>query len=107
MADADRPSVGRSLFEAALVGGAQALGAGAAGLRVGAPLDLVSLNPHQPPQIGRRGDALLDGWIFAGRAGVIDGVWRHGRKVVSDGRHVDATAIKARYRRSLLKVLAD
>ncbi len=100
-------STGRSVFDGALSGGAQALGVQSLGLSVGAPLDLVTLDSDHPSLIARRGDALLDGWIFAGRAGVIDSVWRHGRRVVAGGRHVEAAAIGERYRRVLRKVLSD
>ncbi len=102
-----RASTGRNLFDGALAGGGQALGVAGTGLAIGAPLDLVGLDATHPSLIGRRGDALLDGWIFAGRAGVIDGVWRSGRKMVSEGRHVGMAAIAARYRRTLEKVLVD
>ncbi|MNL88776.1 N-formimino-L-glutamate deiminase [compost metagenome] len=56
--------------------------------------------------IGRDGDALLDSWVFAGRHGAIDGVWRHGRQVVSGGRHHAREAILARYATALRSVLA-
>ncbi len=102
----DQVSTGRSLFEGALAGGGQALGA-PTGLTVGASMDVVALDANDVSLVGRRGDALLDSWIFAGRAGAIDRVWRFGRKVVSEGRHVDAEAISARYRKVLQKVLAD
>ncbi|QUD88772.1 formimidoylglutamate deiminase [Phenylobacterium montanum] len=100
-------STGRTLFDGALAGGAQALGVSGEGLAVGAPLDVVSLNAESPSLIGRRGDELLDAWIFAARPGAVDRVWRRGRKVVEGGRHVAAEPIAARYRRTLEKVLAD
>ena len=99
-------STGRALFDGALAGGARALGVAKAGLAVGAGLDVVTLDPAHASLVGRKEDALLDGWIFAGRAGVVDGVWRYGRKVVGNGVHVSADAITARYRRVLGKVLA-
>lgn len=95
---------GRGLFQAALQGGAQALG-GAPGLAVGAPADLISLAIDRPCFIGRERDRLLDSWVFAGGSGCIDGVWRAGVKLVSNGRHRDAAPIEARYRRSLDRVL--
>jgi formiminoglutamate deiminase len=107
LASPGQVSTGRSLFDGALSGGARATGIGKAGLAVGAALDLVVLDADHPSLIGRKGDALLDGWIFAGRDGVIDAVWRAGRKVVDGGRHVGAVSIAARYRRTLEKVLAD
>ncbi len=105
LASSARPSVGASLFVGALAGGAQALGAGPATLSPGESLDLVCLDLGHPSLAGRRGDALLDSWIFAGRTGLVDGVWRRGRKVVSEGRHVRRRAIVERYRRALARVL--
>jgi formiminoglutamate deiminase len=93
-------SSGRALYEAALAGGARALGA-RAGLEVGAPADLISLKLDHPSFAGRSGDQLLDSWIFAGARGCIDAVWRAGSKVVSNGRHRDREAIAARYQRAL------
>ena len=105
-------STGRSLFDAALAGGAQALrgapaGSGAgAGLAAQAPLDLVSLDGGHPALIERREDEVLDSWIFAAGRDVIDCVWRAGEKVVSGGRHRGRDAIVARYRRAMKALLA-
>jgi formiminoglutamate deiminase len=104
MASAERPSVGATLFAAALAGGARALGV-PAGLAPGAPLDLVSLRADHPALAGRAGDNLLDGWIFSARGGAVDGVWRRGVRVVSEGRHHRREAIAAAYRRTLSRIL--
>lgn len=106
LADARRPSVGGRLFRAASAGGAQALGVEVAGFAAGAPMDVVSLDPHHLSLIGRRGDALLDGWIFGARGGAIDRVWRGGRQVVVNGRHIHKDLIAARYRSVLQRLLA-
>jgi cytosine/adenosine deaminase-related metal-dependent hydrolase len=79
-------STGRRLFEEALRGGAQALGAGPAGIATGNAADLVSLNAGHPTLAGKRGDAILDAWIFA-NGGKVDCVWARGRKLVERGRH--------------------
>ncbi len=102
MADASR-STGRALFDRALSGGQQATGA-AARLAVGLPADLVELNTGGVGFAGRSGDAVLDSWIFGGER-AIRSVWRRGRKVVADGRHVARDAIEARYRKALSVVL--
>ena len=94
-------STGRTLFARALEGGAQALGAEQAALVDGAPADIVALAADGE---GASGDALLDRWIFA--QGAVDAVWRAGRQVVRDGRHVARDAIAVRYRETL-KRLAD
>ena len=102
-------STGRSLFEAALAGGTQALcpsGSGPAGIAAGALLDVVTLAAGHPALIGRQEDAILDSWIFAGDRSLVDCVWRAGRKVVSGGRHRDREAIVARYQRTLRTLLA-
>ncbi|KAF1015568.1 MAG: 8-oxoguanine deaminase [Stenotrophomonas maltophilia] len=101
--DATRSS-GRYLYEGAVNGGAQALGV-AAGLQVGASADLLALDPAHPALLGRHGDALLDSWIFAARNGALRDVWRHGRQVVADGRHLQRSAITARFAQALQGVL--
>jgi formimidoylglutamate deiminase len=98
------PSVGRSLFDAALAGGAQALGA-ASGLAVGQPADLVSLKAADPALLHRRHDRWLDGWIFAGGRQSVDCVWRAGARLVNGGRHVHRDTIGKRYEQALGKLL--
>ncbi|MBS7538818.1 formimidoylglutamate deiminase [Ancylobacter lacus] len=109
MALAPGRSTGRTLFEAALAGGAQALGATGAGpagvgLAVGAPADLVSLDAGRASLAGRSGDGLLDAWIFATRGGGVDCVWRRGDKLVAGGTHRDRAAVEARFRASLTRL---
>jgi len=101
-----RTSTGGTLFAAALAGGAQALGQPTPGLALGARADLLCLNSHHPAIVGRSGDALLDGWIFAGTPAIVAAVWRDGDKVVRQGRHKDGERIGARYRQTLEKLLA-
>ncbi|WP_426017250.1 formimidoylglutamate deiminase [Brevundimonas sp. DWR2-3-1b1] len=103
MADPQR-STGRALFERALAGGAQATGA-ASDLSVGASADIVSLDTGGLAFAGRSGDALLDSWIFSAPTGSISSVWRAGREVVKNGRHIARDAIEARYRQALATVL--
>ena len=92
-------STGRSLFDAARVGGAQVLqrAAGATGLAPGASLDLVTLAPGHPALLERRDDEILDSWIFAAGREAVDCVWRAGERVVSGGRHRDRERLLARY----------
>jgi formiminoglutamate deiminase len=106
MAPVPGASTGAALFGASLAGGAAALGV-PAGIAVGHSADLVSLDADHPCLIGRTGDALIDGWIFAGGRGAIDCVWRHGTRVVSQGRHHAREAITRRYRATLAGLLVD
>jgi formimidoylglutamate deiminase len=106
LASPERVSVGGALFAGALTGGARALGVAPTGLAPGACADIVGLDADHPSLGGRRGDALLDGWIFAARGGAVADVWRRGRKVVEAGRHVRKDVIAENYRRVLSKLLA-
>jgi formimidoylglutamate deiminase len=80
-------STGRALFDMALSGGSQALAQPLTGIQVGAAADIVTLDQAHPSLGGRRGDAILDGWIFATGHDAIDCVWARGVKVVEGGRH--------------------
>ncbi|HEY5072176.1 MAG TPA: formimidoylglutamate deiminase [Caulobacteraceae bacterium] len=107
LASTSHASTGARLITGALAGGAQALGQGVFGLKVGAPADIVCLNPHHPSLYGRSRDALIDGWLFSGTPGLVTTVWRLGEKVVRHGRHCDAERIAARYRLTLDKLIAS
>jgi formimidoylglutamate deiminase len=80
-------STGRALFDAALAGGAQALGQPIVGLQAGARADIVTLDTTHPSLAGRRGDAILDGWIFSAGGDAVADVWAGGSKVVEGGHH--------------------
>ncbi|MBR0552437.1 formimidoylglutamate deiminase [Stakelama marina] len=106
LASQNRASTGASLFAGAVSGGARALGI-SPGIAVGGSADIVSFDPNDLCVVGRSGDALLDGLIFAGRGSAIDCVWRHGEKVVSAGRHLRRDAIETRYRETIVRLLAS
>lgn len=99
-------STGRTLWEAALAGGAQALAAGPAGLTPGAWADLVVLDPGHPALAAREGDRWLDALVFAARTSPIREVWVRGRRVVEEGRHPLRAAAEARVAASLSRILA-
>jgi formimidoylglutamate deiminase len=104
LASDQQPSVGGRLFNAALSGGAQALGI-QSGLAAGIRADIITLNLDHPSLYGRAGDQFLDSWIFAANRDCIDAVWRHGRKLVSQRRHINAEPIKTRYKQVLKRIL--
>jgi formimidoylglutamate deiminase len=97
-------TTGRALFDRALSGGTQATGA-KGGLGVGLAADIVALDTTRIAFEGRSGDAVLDSWIFGGDRSAIRSVWRRGKQVVVDGRHIARDAIEARYRKALTTVL--
>ncbi|HET8612960.1 MAG TPA: formimidoylglutamate deiminase [Sphingomonas sp.] len=97
-------STGAALFAGALAGGARALGV-EAGIVVGRPADLVSLDAHHPSLLAREGDALLDGWIFSAGREAVDCVWRRGVRQVAGGRHVARERIVADYAAAIARLL--
>jgi formimidoylglutamate deiminase len=102
----DQPSVARNLFDATLAGGARALGV-TQGIAVGTAAEIVTLQADHPAVQGRRGDQLLDAWVFASRTGCIDSVWRGGHRLVSHGQHRDAESITRRYLAVVERILAS
>jgi formiminoglutamate deiminase len=107
MAHGDGRSTGRSLFDSALDGGSKALGTKSAGIHPLSPADLIALDSSHVDLAGRRGDPILDAWIFAARVPAVDCVWRYGRKVVSGGRHVHREQIISQYRASMERLAAS
>ncbi len=97
LADAPGASTGRSLFDRAGHGGAQALGITAGRIAPGARADFVILDENHPSLAGRRGDAILDSWIFANAGSPVRHVYVGGRKVVSNGIHHDQERIARSY----------
>ncbi|WP_404714226.1 formimidoylglutamate deiminase [Sphingomonas sp. MMS24-J13] len=98
-------STGEALWRGALKGGGQALGDHEAGIAIGRPADLVSLDTEHPSLWERRNAQLIDGLIFAAGQPAVDCVWRRGRKVVSGGRHIARDRIAQIYRTALAKML--
>ncbi|GLT08071.1 formimidoylglutamate deiminase [Sulfitobacter porphyrae] len=97
-------STGRVLYDMACAGGAQAAGRDAGRIAPGHWADLVALGGDATDFIGRRGDQLLDTWIFAGTDAAVSDVWAAGRHVVRDGTHVARDAITAAYRATLRRL---
>ena len=94
-------STGRTLFDAVCAGGALALGRASGAIDVGFWADLFTLERDALPLAGLTGDAMLDGWIFAGSDAQVREVWSAGRHVVTDGRHHERDTIEQAYRATL------
>jgi formiminoglutamate deiminase len=99
-------STARALWEAALAGGTQALGAGPAGIVAGAAADLVLLDPAHPALAARQGDRWLDALVFSARVPPIREVLVRGRRVVADGLHPVRAAAQVRVAAVLARILA-
>lgn len=101
----DQPMIGRTLYDAALAGGAQALGQPIGELAVGKRADFVVLDGADPYIACAEGDAILNRWLFAGgdrhvRDVMVAGQWR-----VRDGRHNDEQASAEAFTRVLKALL--
>ncbi|MEE5070537.1 formimidoylglutamate deiminase [Pseudomonas alliivorans] len=85
----DQPMVGRTLMDAALAGGAQALGQEIGALAIGKRADWLVLDGKDPYIATATGDAILNRWLFAGGDRQIRDVAVAGRWVIREGRHAD------------------
>lgn len=94
-------STGRTLYEAASSGGATALAQPMGALAVGNAADIVILDLDHPALIGRKGEAIIDSFIFSGGSAAIRDVFVSGRQIVFEGHHIDETAARDRFRRAI------
>ncbi len=83
----DQPMVGRTLYDAALVGGTQAMGQPIGELAVGKRADWLVLDGRDPYLATASGDAILNRWLFAGGDRQVRDVMVNGQWVVRQGRH--------------------
>ncbi|MDQ7247933.1 formimidoylglutamate deiminase [Dongia sedimenti] len=82
-------NVGTFLYEAALQGGALAMGQKVGRIEAGAKADLLVLDSRHPLLANVRADDILGRWIFAGASRMIRDVMVAGDWVIQDGRHPD------------------
>ncbi|MGC7837603.1 formimidoylglutamate deiminase [Pseudomonas wayambapalatensis] len=83
----DQPMVGRTLYDAALAGGTQALGQEIGELAVGKRADWLVLDGQDPYLATSSGDGILNRWLFAGSDRQVRDVMVNGQWVVRQGRH--------------------
>ncbi len=90
-------SCGRYLLEQAAASGAAALGRNAGAIETGRRADLVELDGGHPLLAGRRGEEILDSFVFAGGGEMVRTVFAGGRRVVSEGRHLREAELRPRF----------
>ena len=95
------PSVGETLLRAVQSSARAATG----GLHSQA--DVLMLDTEAPQFAGSRDADALDRWIFSGNRPLVSQVHVDGRCLVRDGRHLQADAVRSRYREALRGLLAD
>lgn len=98
-------SSGRTLYDAALSGGAQALGRRVGRLAPGFRADLVLLDPSHPDLVATA-DRRLDAYIFSAGVSAITTVLVAGRTLVTGGMHQARDTITTRYRQTLIRLTA-
>ena len=106
MAAAGGASTGRSQFDAALKGGAQALGHPGHGIAEGNPADFVVLDAADPFIATAQGDQILDRWIFARGDAVVRDVMVHGKWQIIERRHAQEERIDRAFLQVLKRVAA-
>ena len=94
-------STGRRLWDEICSGGAQAAGRASGAIAVGNWADLMALDVDHVDLEGKKGDVLLDSYIFAGDDRMVGEVWAAGRHQVRKGQHVHRTRIVDRYRKAM------
>ncbi len=103
---AETRSTGGNLYRLALAGGAQALGRPTGAIAPGRRADLVFLDENHASLVGKTGDAILDGWLFAAQGNPVRHVMAGGRFAVRDGRHEGEEGIAAAYGETLKALMA-
>ena len=103
----DQPMVGRTLYDAAVAGGAQAVGQPVAGLAVGQRADWLVLDGNDPYLATAQEDGILNRWLFAGGDRQVRDVVVNGQWVVRDGRHADEDVSSRDFTRVLKELLGE
>lgn len=102
----DQPMVGRTLYDAALAGGAQALGQPVGELAVGKRADWLVLDGQDPYIAMAEGDGVLNRWLFAGGDRQVRDVMVNGQWVVRQGHHADEAQSQQAFTEVLRTLLA-
>ena len=97
--------VGVRLWRDAAIGGARALAQPVGSLEVGRRADLIVLDETSTNLIGKSGDTLLSGQIFAGNRSAVRDVYVAGSSVIVEGRHVRQSEIVQSFSKVMEKLL--
>lgn len=104
LADAGRPDVALNLWSEAVAGGARALGAGAAGLAVGADADWIVLDENDPVLAAGAAEVALPAWLFGSARHRLREVGVAGRRLADVGGLPQRERWAADYRRVMAEL---
>ena len=97
-------STGRTLYEAALKGGARSMRQPVGAIAPGYRCDVTVLDTDHSLLAGRTEDAALDSWIFSGGNALVKDVLVAGRHVVKDRHHIHEETIARNFRAALRRL---
>ena len=97
-------STGRTLFDKAAEGGAQACGHNSGAIEIGKRADFVLLDTAHPLLCERNGDELLDSWIFSGNGNIVRDVYVGGKHVIQNGHHIQEESVTNSFKATLKKL---
>jgi formimidoylglutamate deiminase len=106
LAAGEHASTGRSLYDAALSGGARSLGRRIGAVAPGFRADLVTLDTRLPGFAAAGEEHVLDIYLFAAGRDAVRDVLVGGRRVVTDGMHHRRVEITSRYIGALRRISA-
>jgi formimidoylglutamate deiminase len=99
-----KKSSGRIIFDQSLAGGSRALQINNGKIENGYCADLLSLRIDNLELDGLVGDKILDYFIFASKGNLINRVWKKGKCLVNDGKHIDCELISSKYQKTIRKL---
>ena len=106
LAGGPNTSTGRTIFDAALKGGATSICQPVGAIAVGKRCDITVLDGEHPLLMGREADAVLDTWIFSGGNMLVKDVFVAGRHLVKDRAHIAEVSIARGFRAALTRLSA-
>ena len=106
LAGREGQSSGRTLYDGALAGGAQAVGRRVGKLAPGFRADIVVLDSDHPDLACVGGDRWLDAYLFVTGKNAVDLVIVAGEQLVAGGRHRARDAVARRFRNALCRLVS-
>jgi len=105
LCDKKTPSVGRTLYQGATIGGAQALARNTGKLAVGYLADWLLIDENNPAMFAKQKDQILDALIFSTNNNPVSDVMVAGQWVIKDGHHSQEVESLVAFRQVLTELV--